>query len=288
MLDSAKYDPLSPKTLDYIVGNKEIWSALYAEIQTNCASNTVLVGPPGCGKSLFLKLALKNRLHLHIECTANAGLRDVRDSIRTFARGGRDPARNLRWIVFEHADSLMADTQAFLRRMLETTAGTTRFVFECKDAGAISEPILSRASIVSVAAPDETEIKYEINRRTQFKLDAKKVDAICDFAYGNVRTAVLNGLGSLYAGIELPHDVFCEILLSRPSVLGNDEKAWVLWAIQTEAKCRDHGLDLRDVLRLGWSNHPAVNATCATWPRLGGTSPRTLFFDCVKSLCGKV
>ena len=285
MLDSAKYDPLSPKTLDDIVGNKETWSALYAEIQANCASNTVLVGPPGCGKSLFLRMALKNRLHLHIECTANAGLRDVRDSIRTFARGGRDSGRNLRWIVFEHADSLMADTQAFLRRMLETTSGTTRFVFECKDAGAISEPILSRASIVSVAAPEETEIKYEINRRTQFKLEAKKVDAICALSYGNMRTAIQNSLGSLYAGVELPYDLLLDLLRSRPSA--TDEKAWVSWAIKAETQCRDLGLDLRDVLRLGWADHPAVNATCATWPRLGGTSPRTLFFDCVKTLCGK-
>lgn len=285
MLDTAKYDPLSPKTLDDIVGNKAEWTALYSDIQTNCASNIVLVGPPGCGKSLFLRLALKNRLHLHIECTANAGLRDVRDSIRTFARGGRDGGRNLRWVVFEHADSLMADTQAFLRRMLETTAANTRFVFECKDAGAISEPILSRASIVSVAAPDETEIKYEINRRTRFGLDAKKVDAITMLAYGNVRSAIINALGCLYAGVELPNMVLLEMLGRRPA--GDDERAWVTWAVETEGKCRDLGLDLRDVLRLGWANHPAVNATCATWPRLGGTSPRTLFFDCIKTVCGK-
>jgi hypothetical protein len=146
--------------------------------------------------------------------------------------------------------------------------------------------LLSRASIVSLTAPEETEIKYEINRRTQFKLDPKVVDIICDSAYGNMRTAILYALGNQHVDALPSRDATYELLRTRP--VGTDCGQWLTWAIETEVKCRDAGLDLRDVLRLGWPNHPLVNATCATWPRLGGTSPRTLFFDCVGTLSGAV
>jgi hypothetical protein len=73
-----------------------------------------------------------------------------------------------------------------------------------------------------------------------------------------------------------------EILASRP--IDHDANEWMKWAIATETTCRDHGIDLRSVLRLGWSMDPIVYATCATWSRLGGTSPRAMFFDAVNRI----
>ena len=110
MLDSSKYDPLSPKRIDEIVGNTDTWSTLKLSISNNTSSHIVLAGPAGCGKSLFLRLALAGFPTLVIDCTANFGLRDVRDSIRIFARGSRTSDGKMRWVVFEHADSLTADT----------------------------------------------------------------------------------------------------------------------------------------------------------------------------------
>ena len=149
MLDTAIYDPYSPKSVAEIVGNTELWKELHNAIQTHKSSHIVLTGPAGCGKSLFLRLALSEFPTLVIDCTANFGLRDVRESIRIFARGSRTVDGKHRWVIFEHADALTSDAQAFLRRMLETTSSSTRIVFECRDAGAISEPIHSRSTIVS-------------------------------------------------------------------------------------------------------------------------------------------
>ena len=85
MIDNPKYDIHAPKCVKDIVSNVETWATIDAAIKANTASNMILVGPPGCGKSLFLQFALSGRQVLHIECTANSGLRDVRDSIRVFA-----------------------------------------------------------------------------------------------------------------------------------------------------------------------------------------------------------
>ena len=283
MIDNPKYDPHAPRCVGDIVGNGAIWSKLAENIVRDKSSNLILVGPPGCGKSLFLRFALAGRRVLNIECTANSGLRDVRDSIHLFACGAKTPTDNLRWVIFEHADNLTADTQAFLRRMLETTIETTRFVFECRDVGAISEPIISRSSIVNISAPDDTEILYEVKRRSGFVISDAVATEITALSFGNMRSAVLFTLSHKINGTTF-HKEFVDSLLSARPAKGSDLKAWVSWAIHSEEQCRSAGVDLRDVLRLGWSNHPIVNNTCATWSRLGGTSPRALFFDCIYQL----
>lgn len=279
MLDSVKYDPHSPKRLEDIVGNEDVWKHISQLIQTNTASHMVLVGPAGCGKSLFLRTALSGFLTLYIDCTANFGLRDVRDSIRTFAKGSKSNTGNMRWLIFEHADSLTSDTQAFLRRMLETTSANTRIVFECKDAGAISEPIYSRSTIVSVNTPEPTEMMYEIQRRTDYKLDKQIVESIVAFSYGNLRMALQNALAKLYCYVDVSSSNIIRDILAKRS-----QNDLVRWAIEAEQTCKLNGLDLRDVLRIGWPLNPIVANTCAQWARLGGTSTRSLFYDCISNL----
>jgi hypothetical protein len=288
MIDQPKYDPHAPRGVADLVGNTATWTRLSTAIGEDKASNLVLVGPAGCGKSAFLHFALDGRRSLRIECTANSGLRDVRDSIHLFACGARLPDGQLRWIIFEHADALSADTQAFLRRMLETTAETTRFVFECRDVGAISEPLLSRATIVNLSAPDETEILYEMKRRVGFSIPDDVARDICTLSFGNLRSAVLYTLTYKHCGLTLWKRELDRLLGTRPrGTCPVDLTAWQAWACFVEGTCRDAGIDLRDVLRLGWPAHPVVDATCATWSRLGGTSPRTLFFDCVYQIVGR-
>jgi len=284
MLDSPKYDPKTPKRIDDIVGNTDIWKSLVTSISNNLSPHIVLVGPAGCGKSLFMRIVMSSFASIVIDCTANFGLRDVRDTIRNFARGIK-PNGNFRWIVFEHADSLTADTQAFLRRMLETTSTTTRFLFICKDGGAITEPIVSRSSFITVSAPNETECIYELNRRTDSKLGSEEIRSIVQYSHGNLRSAMLNALSALHVKSDKRGPDICmidSILLKRPST--KDSGAWVEWAKVAEQTARANGIDLRDILRIGWELNPIVSNTCGIWSRLGGTSPRTLFFDCVAKL----
>jgi len=274
MLDTVDYDPHSPKLISEIVGNTSIWKELATQIQEEKVPHLLLCGPAGCGKSLFLRIALRGHPVLRIDCTANAGLRDSRDSIRAFAKGGRTATGQFRWILFEHADSLHADTQAFLRRMLETTSAHTRIVLEVRDIGTITEPLVSRTTLIHVRAPEETELIYELLRRTNFEVSKEIIKELAIKSKLNVRTAVLEVL-AYWKGVlskEAPIS-----LAKRPS----SANEWVTWAIQTEQAARLEGIDLRDILTLGWPHHPVVSQTLAQWSRLGGMSCRALFFTAI-------
>jgi DNA polymerase III delta prime subunit len=278
MIDTLEYDPHSPKRLSEIVGNTSIWEDLNRQIQEDKAPHLLLCGPAGCGKSLFLRMALQNRTVLRIDCTANSGLRDSRDSIRTFAKGGRTATGQFRWIIFEHADSLHADTQAFLRRMLETTAAHTRIVLEVRDIGTITEPLLSRTTLVHVRSPEETEVIYELLRRTAFKISKEIIKEIAVKSKQNLRTAVLEVLATWKCSyIDLQKDIIASYLAKRPT----KADGWVQWAIQTEQAARLEGINLRDILVTGWMHHPVVTQTLVQWSRLGGLSCRALFFTAI-------
>ena len=276
MLDTAEYDPYSPKIISEIVGNTSIWKDLATQIQEEKVPHLLLCGPAGCGKSLFLRMALHNRAVLRIDCTANAGMRDSRDSIRAFAKGGRTATGQFRWILFEHADALHADTQAFLRRMLETTSAHTRIVLEVRDIGTITEPLVSRTTLVHVRAPEETEVIYELLRRTNFEVPKDSIKEIIVKTKQNLRTAVLEVL-AFWKGV-VPKENQIKLINSYLATRPSSPKEWVSWAVQTEHAARLEGIDLRDILTAGWPHHPVVSQTLAQWSRLGGISCRALFF----------
>jgi replication-associated recombination protein RarA len=287
MLDQVQWDPQAVKRLEDIVGNQEIWRPLAEDIRKNTCPHIVLCGPAGCGKSLFTRLVLEREKRvpvLHIECTANSGLRDMRDAIRGFARGSRTGAGDYRWIVLEHADSLAGDTQAFLRRMMETTSNSTRFLFECSDAGAISEPVLSRSTLYVINAPTETEIRSEIQRRTEYTLSTDAVDAIHALSANNVRNALYYALAVRWTGLDCvgTYEKYRDILKAAPKTA--DDSAWLQWAICADKECRILGLDCRDLLMFGWPTNPHISYMRNQWSRLGGISSRALFFRAVRTL----
>jgi hypothetical protein len=98
------------------------------------------------------------------------------------------------WIVLEHADLLLADAQAFLRRVIETSVGGTRFVLEVRDLGAVTEPLLSRTVLFNVPGLLEYEVRAEIQRRVP-GIGLELATRLATQAGGNVRWAVLQGLG---------------------------------------------------------------------------------------------
>lgn len=293
MLDSSTYDHHSPKTIDEIVGNSDVWKQLTTLIQSESAPHILLNGPHGIGKSLFLKLVFgSTRPILKIDCTANSGLRDNRDSIRGFAKGGKTATGQFRWVILEHADCLNADTQAFLRRMLETTSAHTRFLFEVNETSAVSEPILSRTTLFNVNIPEHNEIVYEVLRRTDFKLDKSIIETIISECGYNLRSILMHSLVAYnIPSMKVDHGltIVKELIEKKPdhsTIVIKEEygTAMMKWAIESEMICRNNGIDLRLLLVHTWPNSSIISNILSDWSRLGGTSCRAFFF----AACGKM
>jgi hypothetical protein len=117
----------------------------------------------------------------------------------------RVEAGAITWIVLEHADLLHADAQAFLRRVMETSLGSCRFVLEIRDLAAIAEPLLSRTVLFMAPTLVEYEIRAEIlNRAPTCKPEV--ATTLAKQSAGNVRWAVLQALGGGdgYLAADLP------------------------------------------------------------------------------------
>jgi len=183
-------DPFRPRKLGDLTGS---WSRLQEMLQRQDPPHIVLVGGAGVGKSCALRLCLTS-VTVWLRCSSDPTLRDNRDRIKAAARR-RVEANQINWIVLEHADALHADAQAFLRRIIETTMGSTRFVLEVRDAAAIAEPLLSRTVLFTAPKLLEYEIRTEVMRRAPH-ISLGKADEYAAACDGNVRWAVLQGLAS--------------------------------------------------------------------------------------------
>jgi len=189
-MDTAGGDPHNPRSVRDMAGSTS-WTRLQSLLASN--QHVVVAGGSGIGKSCALRLLLAGRVGLWFRCSADPSLREGRDRIKAAARR-RGPDGVVTWIVLEHADLLLADAQAFLRRVIETSVGGTRFVLEVRDLGAVSEPLLSRTVLFNIPPLVDYEVRAEIQRRVP-GIGLELATRLATQAGGNVRWAVLQGLG---------------------------------------------------------------------------------------------
>lgn len=191
-MDTVEHDPHRPRSVSEMAGAAD-WTRLQSLVMRKEPPHIVLVGPAGIGKSCALRLCLGASVSVWLRCSQDPTLRENRDRIKASARRRVEEGRTS-WIVLEHADALHTDAQAFLRRIIETSTGSSRFVLEVRDAAAVAEPLLSRCVLFNGPRLLEYEIRAEVMRRAPALTveDASRFAAQCD---GNVRWATLQALG---------------------------------------------------------------------------------------------
>jgi len=101
----------------------------------------LIVGPPGCGKSRWIRQAATAAGHILFRwnCRDDRALRQGRELLHGLVRT-REPT----WIWLEGADDITLDAQAFLRRILETASAHVTCALEVRRLECMAEPIQSR------------------------------------------------------------------------------------------------------------------------------------------------
>lgn len=115
----------------------------------------IIVGPPGCGKTEFIKRQAEKegKLLLHCPCRKDRTLREGRQLLHLWAKRTDNSV-----IWLEGADDLTQESQAFLRRISETHSSQVSFILECRNAAKFQEPIRSRYNICRMNRPTWDEL----------------------------------------------------------------------------------------------------------------------------------
>ncbi|KNH03645.1 P-loop containing nucleoside triphosphate hydrolase protein [Perkinsela sp. CCAP 1560/4] len=217
-----------PKSIDEVVGNREILSRLRIIAHQGNLPNLLLCGPPGTGKTSSLLCVahellgpgLKDKAFLELNASDERGIDVIRSKIKLFAQKKVTlPPMRHKIILLDEADSMTSAAQQALRRTMEIYSATTRFVLSCNASSKIIEPIQSRCAIVRFSKLENSEVLEKLKSICDQEAiihlpDGEKtttVDTLCYtnsglealtfIAEGDMRNAI-NGLQSTAAGFE--------------------------------------------------------------------------------------
>lgn len=189
-----------PKTLDEVVGQKDVTTRLKGYVQSGNMSHIMFAGTPGTGKTTCA-LALARELFgdnwkgnfLELNASDDRGIEVVRGKIKDFARVAPLEGASFKIIFLDESDSLTTDAQGALRRTMEKYSRTCRFILSCNYASKIIAPIQSRCALFvfrPLQDADVREFLEKIVKEEGLEVDSDAMDTLVYISRGDMRRAV--------------------------------------------------------------------------------------------------
>jgi len=192
-----------PKTLDEVVGLKDITESLKAFMKKpKTMPHLMLAGVPGTGKTT-IALAIAHELYgqkwrnftLELNASDERGIDTVRDRVKDFSRYSRSGFGDIPFalIILDECDQMTGPAQTALRRIMETSSRTSRFILICNQSSKIIEPIQSRCAIFRFSRLDKQAMKEQLQyiaRKEKVDLQPEAAERIVEFSEGDLRHAI--------------------------------------------------------------------------------------------------
>lgn len=162
-----------PKSLKHFIGNQSVVNIIKNFIKEKHIPHLIISGTSSTGKtslahiivnSLFEPSILEERV-LEINASEDRGIRIIRNKIKKYVLSSIDTNNNFakfKVIILDEADTLSMDSQYALRRIIEDSSKSTRFIMICNNTNNIIPPILSRCMILNLKPLSKEEIKKRL------------------------------------------------------------------------------------------------------------------------------
>lgn len=192
-----------PKVLDEVVDLKDIVYGLKAFMKNpKTMPHLLLAGIPGTGKTT-VALCIAHELFgqnwktftLELNASDERGIDTVRDRVKDFSRYSRAAFGNVPFalIVLDESDQMTGPAQTALRRIMETSSRTSRFILICNQSSKIIEPIQSRCAVFRFSKLDRKAMVEHLRciaEKEKVKLDSAAAERIVDYSEGDLRHAI--------------------------------------------------------------------------------------------------
>jgi replication factor C small subunit len=198
---SEKY---RPKKLPEVVNQKEIIKGISNLIKSPDIPHMLFAGPAGVGKTttaLCIAMEIlgdewkKNTLELN--ASDERGIKMVRERVKEFAASIKLTSDKEfgkpKIIILDEADEMTSEAQTALRRIIEDSAKTTRFIIICNYLSQIIEPIQSRCVVFRFTRLPKEEVVDHLKmicEKEKAKYEEKALAQIFDSTEGDMRHSI--------------------------------------------------------------------------------------------------
>jgi replication factor C small subunit len=211
-----KYRPVK---LEQVINQKQIINGLSNLIRNPYEiPHLLFAGPAGVGKTTAALCIARELLGeywqrdtLELNASDERGIKMVRERVKEFAAvmklstSNNDDDKPYRIIILDEADEMTSEAQTALRRIIEDSSKTTRFIIICNYLSQIIEPIQSRCVVfhfTKLANEDVIDYLKMICEKEGVKYEEKALEQIYTATLGDLRHSInilqaSTGMGSV-------------------------------------------------------------------------------------------
>jgi replication factor C small subunit len=228
---SEKY---RPKSLSEVVNQKEIVKAISNLVKSPDLPHMLFAGSAGVGKTTTALCIARELLGddwpkntLSLNASDERGIKMVRERVKEFAASiklaGDKEFGKPKIIILDEADEMTSEAQTALRRIIEDSASTTRFIIVCNYLSQIIEPIQSRCVVFRFTRLPKEEVVEHLKwicENEKVKYDEKAIAQVFDATGGDLRHAINVLQAAAGMGSVSPSNVNAAVGLSGRSRVG--------------------------------------------------------------------